>query len=488
MASVQGFDPAHSGQHPVDDDGNPARFGVWGDSDTGVGVIGTSGVPSDGAAARVFNAGVEGHSIDAPGLYGHSVTNDGVLAQSEHSSGVLGVTFTPAVPGQGPDAHGVFGVSTEGGNGVVGFVGQATGVVGDSVEGDGVQGFSGAGNGVLGESFGSVEAGEIATGVAGISDNGWGVRGISASRDGAAGLTTGEGAGLYGLHFSAETGSGAYGMSVLGSGVEGLSFSRDPDVGGVVGENPQGYAGVFFGKVRITGSLSKGGGGFEIDHPLEPEDKYLRHSFVESPDMLNVYTGSVTTDAGGEAEVRLPDYFEALNSDFTYQLTVVGKFAQAIVSEEISDNAFTIKTEQPGVKVCWQVTGVRKDPWAVANRISVEEPKGAAERGGYLHPECREEAAAEPGHRGRSHKTRDRRLRGIDQLVPKALRPDVRQRLHRILEGRRADPEELRSLILEATREAAGERSTGRRRDGRARLEEQWRQIQERVQRQRNPR
>ena len=87
MASVQGFDPAHSGQHPVDDDGNPARFGVWGDSDTGVGVIGTSGVPSDGAAARVFNAGVEGHSIDAPGLYGHSVTNDGVLAQSEHSSG-----------------------------------------------------------------------------------------------------------------------------------------------------------------------------------------------------------------------------------------------------------------------------------------------------------------------------------------------------------------------------------------------------------------
>ncbi len=35
-----------------------------------------------------------------------------------------------------------------------------------------------------------------------------------------------------------------------------------------------------FGDLSITGSLSKGGGGFKIDHPLEPEKKYLSHSFV----------------------------------------------------------------------------------------------------------------------------------------------------------------------------------------------------------------
>jgi hypothetical protein len=61
------------------------------------------------------------------------------------------------------------------------------------------------------------------------------------------------------------------------------------------------FAGVFLGKVRVTGSLSKGGGGFEIDHPLDPENKYLSHSFAESPDMLNVYNGTVTTDGNGEA-------------------------------------------------------------------------------------------------------------------------------------------------------------------------------------------
>ncbi|MDQ3010512.1 MAG: hypothetical protein M3X11_07395 [Acidobacteriota bacterium] len=72
------------------------------------------------------------------------------------------------------------------------------------------------------------------------------------------------------------------------------------------------YAGYFTGKALVGGLLEKPGGGFKIDHPLEPENKYLIHSFVESPDMKNLYDGTVTTDAQGEAEIALPDWFAAL--------------------------------------------------------------------------------------------------------------------------------------------------------------------------------
>ncbi|MGH9844628.1 MAG: hypothetical protein ACREEM_38400 [Blastocatellia bacterium] len=71
----------------------------------------------------------------------------------------------------------------------------------------------------------------------------------------------------------------------------------------------------------MVGTLSKGGGSFKIDHPLDPENKYLYHSFVESPDMMNIYNGVVTLDETGQAEVELPDYFSALNRDFRYQFT-----------------------------------------------------------------------------------------------------------------------------------------------------------------------
>jgi hypothetical protein len=140
------------------------------------------------------------------------------------------------------------------------------------------------------------------------------------------------------------------------------------------------------GALKVVGSLSKGGGSFEIDHPLDPANKYLRHSFVESPDMMNVYNGNITTDRHGLAVVTLPSYFDALNKDFRYQLTAVGSFAQATVAREIHDNQFTIRTNKPDVKVSWQVTGVRHDAYAEQNRIQVEEDKAPRDRGHYLHP------------------------------------------------------------------------------------------------------
>jgi hypothetical protein len=146
------------------------------------------------------------------------------------------------------------------------------------------------------------------------------------------------------------------------------------------------HAGYFTGNVHVTGTLVKGGGSFKIDHPLDPANKYLSHSFVESPDMKNVYDGNVTTDANGEAIVTLPDYFEALNRDFRYQLTVIGQFAQAILAEKIHGNQFVIRTDLPNVEVSWQVTGIRQDAWAEEHRIVVEEDKPTEERGYYLHP------------------------------------------------------------------------------------------------------
>jgi hypothetical protein len=145
---------------------------------------------------------------------------------------------------------------------------------------------------------------------------------------------------------------------------------------------------VFAGNLNIKGTLTKGGGSFKIDHPLDPANKFLSHSFVESPDMMNVYNGNVTTDKDGLATVVLPDYFEALNRDFRYQLTVIGrKFAQAIVVQEVANHCFTIKTNKPSVTVSWQVTGIRHDAYADAYRIPVEEDKSPEEQGRYLHPE-----------------------------------------------------------------------------------------------------
>jgi len=146
------------------------------------------------------------------------------------------------------------------------------------------------------------------------------------------------------------------------------------------------YAGYFVGNVTVTGLLSKGGGSFKIDHPVDPDNKWLYHSFVESPDMMNVYNGNVVTDGSGMATVELPDYFEALNKDFRYQLTVVGQFAQAIVESKVRGNRFAIRTDKPNVEVSWQVTGIRKDAFANAHRIVPVVDKKTDEKGKYLYP------------------------------------------------------------------------------------------------------
>jgi hypothetical protein len=147
-------------------------------------------------------------------------------------------------------------------------------------------------------------------------------------------------------------------------------------------------AGAFIGDVYVRGYLKKSGGGFEIDHPLDPGHKLLGHAFVESPDMKNIYDGVAQLNDQGEAVVKLPGWFEALNQDFRYQLTPMGAPGPNLyIAEEIAQNRFKIAGGQAGMKVSWQVTGSRRDAWAQANPVQVELEKPAAERGHYLHPQ-----------------------------------------------------------------------------------------------------
>jgi hypothetical protein len=224
--------------------------------------------------------------------------------------------------------------------------------------------------------------GEGGVGVTGYGGNSYG----DANPD----INTSGGPGVYGVGgsaFSYDLG-GPGGFFVGGPGPNTPGVIGGGGVGIIALPGSQGsVAAEFSGDVEIYGNLSKSGGSFKIDHPLDPANKYLYHSFVESPDMMDIYNGNVITDGSGAAIVTLPDWFESLNSDFRYQLTVIGQFAQAIVASKMANNKFEIRTNKGGVEVSWQVTGIRHDPWANAHRLPVEQDKSEKERGHYIHPE-----------------------------------------------------------------------------------------------------
>jgi hypothetical protein len=306
-------------------------------------------------------------------------------------NGQLGVRGIVQATNTSPAGIGVVGNGGSSGSGVAGFGGDsASGFGGRGVTARGGSS-NGSGGGIGIEAIGGASSG---------NDGGEGVRATGGDGSVFGGLgvnaTGGQGNVLGGDGMNATGGwgiTGSGGVGVRASGGFGFGTGKSGGVGivadggiGVDGAS-RGLAGRFNGDVLVTGTLSKGGGSFKIDHPLDPENKYLSHSFVESPDMMNIYNGNITTDQNGLAVVELPDYFEALNRDFRYQLTVIGQFAQAIVAEKVKGNRFTIQTSAPGVEVSWQVTGIRQDAWANKNRIQVEEAKSEKERGHYLHPE-----------------------------------------------------------------------------------------------------
>ena len=300
-----------------------------------------SAVASNGNAAVAGNdqssggsVGVQGNSTNGTALFGNSTNGIGAYGQSGSSYGVFGVS----------NSTGVYGVASS-------SLGSNYGVAGSAYVG------------VYGT--GSI-------GVSGESNSGVGVSGY------------GGGTGVYAV--GGNSGTGVYGVSNVG--VEGYGSSTNSTDYGIIGNVDHGYAGWFNGGVEVQGGLYVSGQkDFKIDHPVDPANKYLFHSSVESSEMMNIYTGTVTSDAEGVATVQLPDWFEALNRDFRYQLTVIGQFAQAIIAQEIERHQFQIKTSLPNVKVSWQVTGVRQDAYAKAHPLEVEQDKAENERGFYLHPE-----------------------------------------------------------------------------------------------------
>jgi len=325
------------------------------DGDDGVGVAGQA---DQGNGAR----GVYGTSIPGVGVRGTSTNGIGVLGNSPNAKGVLGSGKTVGVEGtaSGASGRGVFGQSLDASSGV-GVYGRCVG------NGAGVQGYA------QGPGFGY--------GVSALSEKSSGVIGTSL-------LSSGFGAGVYGNSYS-PSGAGVYGDNTYaGTGVWAHTYNGTALYASAnYAAGDFAYAGWFEGATHVNGTLSKSAGTFLIDHPLDPANKTLAHSFVEAPEMLNVYRGNVTLDAKGRATVKLPSYFHALNESFSYQLTAIGGPAPDLhVARKIVKGTFDIAGGGAGQEIAWQVTGARADAWAKANPLEVEKQKRTADRGKYLNP------------------------------------------------------------------------------------------------------
>ncbi|MCC6559978.1 MAG: hypothetical protein IT478_01365 [Xanthomonadales bacterium] len=339
-SGVRGENPALSGS---------TAYGVWGEAASNQ----ARAVFGDATAAGGPSFGVYGRAA--------STTGTGVRGESSAATGnTVGVRGSAA----STTGTGVLGdaLATSGSN---------IGVLARTASGEGAglraenSATSGAGNGHALEVIGNLPSGDTMSVQANGTGSAWAIRATSAGSQ----------------VINAELTS----TTTPGSTISAIANTATGRAGYF--QNAVGQAAQFVGNVDVSGTLSKGGGSFKIDHPLDPANQFLLHSFVESPDMMNVYNGNIVTDARGYATIDLPDWFEALNRDFRYQLTVIGSFARAMVAEEVQGNRFAIRTETPNTKVSWQVTGIRKDRWAEKNRIPVEVQKAPAERGKYLHPE-----------------------------------------------------------------------------------------------------
>jgi hypothetical protein len=381
--------------------------GVVGSSDHGCGVRGSSswlGVFGTGTGVGP-GAGVNGIADSNPGVAGASTSGDGVAGSSETGVGVFGGSDT----GPGVLASSASGVGVSGSGGAVGVAGSTNdgiGVRGHSGSGVGVVGYSRIGTGMEGTSETEFGVGVRGTshewsgrGVIGSSDNGVGVTGTSrrgvgvlASCDSGSGIEAGS-TSRFGVNATSNTGVGVRGVALTtGSGVYGQAATGTAVFG--LATQSAGAAAGFMGSVYVTGRLVVvgnvdvvGNKNFKIDHPSDPENKYLLHTCVESSEMKNVYDGVAQLEGDGTAWVDLPEWFEALNQQFRYQLTAIGAPAPGIhIADEISQNRFRIVGGEAGTKISWQVTGVRNDRWAAANPLDIEQPKSAEERGHYLEP------------------------------------------------------------------------------------------------------
>jgi hypothetical protein len=328
----------------------------------GSAMVNDSIMSQSGTTIKVAGSETVSGGISAGGtVSGGSISTGGSLTASGSVS--AGHNITGAfVEGNASSGPGVEGITASGESAVFGQ--------NNTVGGFGVQGLDSAslGIGVAGSSnsFGSIAhgiIGSVPVGVIGDSTSGYGV---AATSDASNALIVGNGGTSDAVVIFANGG----GAPIFAQGTGGSLFLDGN------------------GNLSVSGAISAGTKDFKIDHPLDPANKYLYHASVESSEMMNIYTGTVLMDLGGSAIVSLPDWFEAVNGDFRYQLTAIGAPAPNLhIAREISNHQFVIAGGQSGMKVSWQVTGVRHDAYAKAHPLRVSVRKPSAERGYYLHPE-----------------------------------------------------------------------------------------------------
>jgi hypothetical protein len=170
-------------------------------------------------------------------------------------------------------------------------------------------------------------------------------------------------------------------------GVLGLINATGNFAAGVLGQETVAGAGE---AVFANGDFGASGvKTFKIDHPLNPGNQILKHFSMESNEVLNVYRGNVVLDGNGEAIVSLPDYFDAINTNFSYNLTAIGSKSDVFIKSEISNRTFEIAGGKPGQKISWVVYAERNDPYLQQNpeAKAVIVNKTGDEVGKYLMPE-----------------------------------------------------------------------------------------------------
>ena len=387
--------------------------------------------------------------VAVPLLLSGSVASGPVLTVINHSNtgrGVMGLGPL-GVYGEGDSSN-----TGTGGNGVKGLGGNSGFGNRGGVGVDGTGGFSptqgGPGVAATG-GFSPVQGGSGLVVIGGESvrtlggNNAGGHAIVATGGNGSTTNLEGDVRGGDGLVVVGGNATGAFlGEPFAGTGVNATGGNADVGVGGVGivatggSGNPSGRAGLFRGDVDINGSLDISGAAgsgnlnvsgtknFRIDHPLDPENKYLLHAAIESSEVLNLYSGNIVTDSKGEGVVTLPEWFDSLNRDLRYQLTVVGTFAQAIVAEKVKHNRFTIKTNLPNVEVSWQLTGVRSDAVMRSHPFKSEESKPERERGTYITPEV----FGKPAERGAEWARNSRLMDPLNKQRGETRRLATRQR------------------------------------------------------------
>ena len=214
-------------------------------------------------------------------------------------------------------------------------------------------------------------------------------------------LRTNGGYGTYGIGHSGTVGETNY---QLGFGLYGRNYDAIGPLGNAVGTYGMGYIGVWGDQsdplgysVYANGDFGAAGTkAFAIDHPLDPANKYLKHYSIESNEVLNMYRGTTAFDANGEAVVTMPNYFDAVNANFSYQLTPIGGFAPLYIKEKLNNGVFVIAGGMPGMEVSWSVYAERNDPYLQQHPESkqVEVVKEDWNKGKYLQPDLYNEPAS----------------------------------------------------------------------------------------------